>query len=284
MREAQILHSESAAKFWFRDHTRLKPSFIVIGAMRSGTTSLYRYLCQHPWVASANYKELHFFDHQYFPEAVKWYARQFPSRFARMENKTANRFRMITGEASPSYLLHPLAPQRAAKHLPAAKLVAVLRNPVDRAFSHYQHGRRWGYEPLSFEEAIKQESSRIQPEREKLVSGEVNTSDPFMWFSYCARGCYMDRLEEWLQHYPKEKLLIIISEELYADPNSSMRRLTDFLGLPPMVTRAPDDFEKHNLNQYQGMNAATRKELLAFFRPHNQRLAKFLGRELPWDV
>ena len=280
MSELQLSSSKSVAKRWFLEHTRLSPSFIVIGAMRSGTTSLYRYLCDHPEVASARRKELHFFDRQY-PKGVDWYRRQFPSRFARMENKTANRFKLITGEASPAYLLHPLAPQRAAKYLPDVKLLAVLRNPVDRAFSHYQHGRFCGYEPLSFEEAIKQENDRIQPERQKLLRGEC--SNPFTWFSYCTRGCYMDRLDEWLQYCPKKKLLVIISEEFYADPSSSLRRVTDFLGLSPLESRAPGEFEKHSLIEYGDMNPATRQELLAFFKPHNERLAAFLGRSLPWD-
>lgn len=271
----------SSIQEWFLERTRLKPRFLILGAMRSGTTSLYRYLCEHPLVVPAARKEVHFFDHQYH-EGVEWYARQFPSRFAPMEGR-GHRFRLITGEASPSYLLHPLAPARAAGHLPGAKLIAILRNPVERAFSHYQHGIRRRYETLPFEQALDAEQARIGPERERLVRGEVQRSDPFLWYSYCTRGCYLDGLEEWLKFYPRKNLLVLISEEFYADPSAALRQVTGFLGLPPMPARAAGAFTKHNESQYEGMSPQTRQRLVDFFRPHNRRLAEFLGRELPWE-
>lgn len=272
-----------AIKEWFLEFTRLRPQFLIIGAMRSGTTSLYRYLCKHPLVVEAARKEVHFFDHNY-QEGFEWYARQFASRFSPLKG-CGNRLRLITGEASPSYLLHPLAPARAAGHMPDAKLIAILRDPVARAFSHYHHGLRRQYESLpTFEEALDAEPARLAHQRDRLVSEETQRSDPFLWYSYCARGCYLDQLQEWLKFFPREKLLILISEDFYADPSTALRQVTDFLGLPKMPAQASQSFRKHNESHYDGMNPETRQRLVEFFRPHNQRLAEFLGRELPWRM
>jgi hypothetical protein len=115
---------------------RLLPNFIIIGSARSGTTSLYNYLVQHPGIAPALRKEVHFFDYNY-QRGCSWYQGQFPTHPYMHYMQTIHRQAMITGEASPYYLFHPYVPQRVAQLLPEIKLIALLRNPIERAFSHY---------------------------------------------------------------------------------------------------------------------------------------------------
>lgn len=255
---------------------RLKPSFIVIGAQRSGTTSLYNYLAEHPQVMPGATKEVHFFD-IHFRQGADWYWRQFPPR------DDAGLPQMITGEASPYYIFHPLAAERIAALLPETKLIALLRNPVDRAFSHHQHETRRGKETLPFAAALGAEEERLAGEREKILHDPQYRSTAHQWHSYRSRGCYMDQLENWLRFFPRERMLILLSERFYENPSTMLRVVTDFLALPPLPARNADSYEKHNLAAYSGMDPKMRKELSDFYRPHNQRLASFLGIDLRWD-
>lgn len=259
----------------------MRPSFLVIGAMRCGTTSLYRYLCEHPRIVTATRKEVHFFDHNH-ASGMEWYMAHFASRFDHHPGKAAA-WRLVTGEASPSYMLNPVAAGRAAAQLPGARIIAILRNPVDRAISHYHHGLRRKYEPLTFEEALDLEPERIRGEREKLLRGEIQRSEPLQHYSYCTRGHYMEQLETWLEHFPRERLHLVLSEEFYADPNRELRRAEAFLGLEPGPDVPPEERQKFNQFDYADMAPATRARLVDYFRPHNARLAGFLGRDPGWD-
>ena len=253
----------------------LEPRFIIIGAQRCGTTSLYSYLAEHPQIIGAAQKELHFFD-IHFARGVDWYWRQFPPG-VRLPSTT------ITGEASPYYLFHPLAAQRMATVLPAVKLLVLLRNPVDRAFSHYRHEVRRGKETLSFEAALAAEENRLRGEAEKIRGDTSYRSTAHQWHSYRSRGCYMDQLADWLPFFPGERFLILISEQFYHDPSSTLQKVTDFLELPALPRRVARAYEKHNLAGPERMDATIRGELVAFYRSHNARLADFLQIDLGWD-
>ncbi|MGC3990119.1 MAG: sulfotransferase [Chthoniobacteraceae bacterium] len=261
---------------------RLKPSFILIGAQRCGTTSLYWYLSEHPQIIPAAQKEVHYFDFN-FASGPQWYAAQFAKRGEEKPGKSENPDAWITGEASPYYLFHPLCAARVRAALPEARLLVMLRNPTDRALSHYQHETRLGNETLSFDEAIAREDERLQGLREKLVAEPLAHLQPYQSFSYRARGCYLDQIAEWLRHFPREQMHITISEDFYADPASELKKVTDFLGLPPCPAKETGEFTKYNYAEYSEMNPATRQWLVDFFRPHNQRLEEFLGRKLDWD-
>jgi hypothetical protein len=179
---------------------RPMPSFLVIGAQRAGTSFLYSLLTQHPNVSAALVKEVHFFDLN-FQRGTAWYRSHFPAL-----GPTRGR---ITGEATPYYLFHPLAPQRVAAVLPRVRLVAVLRNPVDRAYSHFQKEHRKGTEILPFERALKAESERVPGEREKLLADPAYRSVAHQRFSYLARGIYVDQIEAWSRCFSPDQLLVL---------------------------------------------------------------------------
>lgn len=167
------------------------PTFLIIGAQRCGTTSLYDSLTGHPSILPALRKELHYFDNNY-DKCLEWYKAFFPLRLPRETNSTANP--PLRGEATPYYIFHPRAHQRIADVLPNAKLIVVLRNPVDRAYSHYWHEVRMGYEHLSFEEAIAKESERTGREVHDLLRDEQYRSVEHQHFSYLNRGIYHQQL------------------------------------------------------------------------------------------
>jgi hypothetical protein len=248
------------------------PSALIIGAQRSGTTSLFNYLAQHPDVLPPLGKEIHYFDLHY-ARGVRWYRGRFP--FSHRLRRGA-----LTIDASPYYLAHPLAPQRAAQLLPEVKLVAVLRNPVDRAFSHYQHEVRDGRESLSFVEAIDREPARLAGEEERLRREPGYYSYNHHRYSYTRRGLYLEQLGRWLRHYPRSRLLVLQSERLFREPAAVSAALYDFLGL-----------RRHGLKQYtvfyqgtyeRAIPADLRTRLVAFFEPYNRELYEWLGEEFDW--
>lgn len=248
------------------------PSVLVIGAQKAGTTSLFNYLVQHPRVLPPFGKEIHYFDLQY-GRGPRWYRSRFPY---------GHRLRggAITLDASPYYLVHPQVPHRAARLLPQAKLIALLRNPIDRAHSHYEHERRGGRETLSFPDAIEREPERLAGEEERLRSDPGYYSYNHHRYSYLRRGCYLDQLRRWTEHYPRAQLLVLQSERLFGDPPGTMARVHEFLGLPA-----------HTLPRYatylQGtyareMPPGLRSRLAGYFDPHNRALFQWLGEEFDW--
>lgn len=180
------------------------PDFLIIGAMRAGTTSLHSYINQHPQVAPALRKEIHFFDRN-FHKGLGWYRAHFPC--CRAPN-------ILTGEDTPYYLFHPAAPRRIMETLPTVTLIAILRHPVNRAYSHYWQKIRRGRETLSFVDALAAEDGRLQGETERLRDDPGHHSFNHNHFAYRARGRYAEQLERWFDLVPRDRLLVVSGEEL----------------------------------------------------------------------
>jgi len=256
---------------------RLRPNFIAIGAQKGGTTSLNDYLAAHPAVLAAVVKEVQYF-HRYYQKGTLWYRSRFP-----LEARAAlvhRRFGVppAVGETSPDYLFDPRAPGRVHAFDPDMKLMAVLRDPVERAFSHWRMRRRHGTETLSFEDALDREESELPGELEQLLHTDGYLDAPFST-SYVARGRYAEQLERWLAIFPGEQLLVLTSDELLTEPDETMSRVWRFLSIPEWRS------ERYRLRGVQGeasMTAETRERLARVFEPHNRRLEQLLGRELSW--
>lgn len=257
---------------------RSLPGFLVIGAQKCGTTALYAYLRWHPQIAGPAWKEVSFFDRHY-GRGEAWYRGQFPSRpWLWLAGGRSGRTPLV-GEASPSYLLHPHAPARARALLPDARLVVLLRDPVDRAFSHYNHEVALGREPLSFEDALDREPERTDGELSRL--GDTRYFSRAWWdFTYLARGRYAEQLERWFAVYPREQLLVLASEKLRRDPAAVYARVLEHLGAPPHeLPDYPPIFERN----YAPMATQTRARLQHYFAPHNERLHALLGTDIGWS-
>jgi len=260
---------------------RVLPDFVIIGAQKGGTSSLYEYLIRHPWVAPCVHKEVHFFDlNVHYRSGPRWYRSHFVSSAYRARLERARGHRLVTGEATPYYLFHPHVPERVFKIVPGVKLIALLRNPVDRAYSHYHHEVQRGREPLSFEAAIRAEEERTGQEKEKILRDEGYDSFEHIHFTYLARSVYVDQLQAWEKWFPRDQMLVLQTERFSADPAGGLRQVLDFLGLPRWE---PAEYRRHNVGRYEPMSARTRRRLVAHFAPHNQRLWAYLGRTFDWD-
>lgn len=259
--------------------SRALPYFIIAGAQKCGTSTLYSQLSQHPNVIPALTKEINYFNWNY-GKGLKWYRAHFPMAKQSASRAKAVPSHFITGEASPYYMFYPYALERIARTLPEARIIMMLRNPVDRAYSSYQHQRRAGRERHSFEEAIDLEPIRLAPEIEKIERDESYFSYNHTHFSYLARGIYVDQVKRYLKHIPKEQVLIIESERFFANSVAIYEEVLEFLGLPAF--RLPD-YKNVTKNPYEKMRSETRKRLVENFRPHNKRLYELLGRQFDWD-
>lgn len=254
------------------------PDFLIIGTQKGGTTFLYRLLSQHPFVEPATTKEVHYFDVN-FDKGDDWYRSHFPPPAWKGER------RVLTGEASPYYIFHPHAAKRAEKTVPHAKVIALLRDPVARAYSDYQHKYREGRDTLGFEEAIEAEGGRLRGERDRMLADEGYASPDYRKFSYLSRGIYVDQLRDWHNYFDRDQILILKSEDFFDRPLETWKLVLEYLGLPywqPGSDELRDNTDLRHQGVYGGMEPATRKRLETYFQPHNQRLYEYLGVDFGW--
>jgi hypothetical protein len=282
---------KSGARYAFRTYgmatagIRPLPDFLIVGTKRGGTTSLYRYLLEHPAVLPTfpsfrTLKGVHYFD-EHFARGLRWYRSHFPAEPYRALLQRSMGVRPLIGEASPNYLFHPLGAARAAGSVPQAKIIMLLRNPIDRAWSQYKDQVKLGFETLSFEDAIEREPTRLAGEVERMLADPGYYGAAFDRYSYLARGRYLDQLRAWRTAFPDEQqLLILCSEDLYGDAERVYYRVLDFLGLPPFSLNV---YRPHNAIPATKMAASTRRHLAAYFAPYNRQLSEHLGTDLGWD-
>ncbi len=247
---------------------RALPDAVILGAMKSGTSSLHNYLVQHPGVIEPLRKEVHYFDVN-FERGERWYR----AHFGREAEPGLNL------DSSPYYLFHPAVPRRLHDLLPDAKLIVLLRDPVRRAYSHYWHEHDKGREALSFEDAIAAEAERLGNSEQRLGDGTLEHSREHQHFSYLARGRYAEQLERWFAVLPRSQFLVLRFEDLAREPLAALNTTLDFLGLP---RAASVSLEARNTRTYPPMADATAARLREYFEPHNQRLEALLGRPMHW--
>jgi len=250
------------------------PDFVIIRAQKGGTTQFYRLLTLHPDIARAAIKETHYFDRpENFSKGIEWYRRCFPP-----PGRDGRRF--ITGEATPAYLVDPAIPERMAEVVPEARLIALLRNPADRAYSQYHMAIRNGNEPRSFEEALEEEQAWLLGEGNGLSDHERDSrANRQRLSSYLRMGLYVDQLLRWRRFFNDEQMLVLKSEDFFERPLKPLKLAHDFLGLPH---REPEIRPRGAKHGYEPMNPSTRQRLEDFFEPHNHRLYELLGADLGW--
>jgi hypothetical protein len=264
---------------------RRGPDFVVIGAKRGGTTSLYNYLLEHPSIqplfpGRQHIKGAHYFDSE-FTRGLRWYRSHFPMEVGshHVARPTVNP--AITGEASPYYLFHPLAAARLARDFPDIRLIVFLRDPVERAYSHYKERTHHGGETLSFEDALNAEEGRLRGESERITAEPGYRSAEHENHSYLAQGRYLDMLPRWFRLFPREQFHIAASEDFYADPERHVNDVWSFLGLAPHRLRSRT---RHNYLPAPDIRPATRQRLQDVLAEHNRELEELLGRTLPWPA
>ena len=255
------------------------PDFVIIGARKSGTTSLYDFVIKHPAIAPASKKEVVYFSSVHYPDELR-YRSNFPTNLSRRRFYKKTNQKLLSGEATPFYLFKPMVPGRMKDLLPDVKLIVILRNPVDRAYSDYHFSVKREREALSFESAIKLEEERCAEERERMFKDPGFLPINYYAYSYLAQGLYADQLERWFKHYVRKQFLILATEDLYKNRQLALDQVFDFLGVSPFQVGNLRDL---NVGGYKEMNADTRKFLIKYFKPHNERLSKLLQRSFDWD-
>ncbi len=250
---------------------RSLPDFVIIGVQKGGTSSLFRYLAQHPGLCMAYRKQVHFFD-RFWYRGENWYKACFCL--------SANAPRLV-GEATPYYFFHPHVPERMKSLLPRVKLILMLRNPVDRAYSHFRMKRDQGHEPeADFERALALEEERIAGEWKKMMDNPRYYSLPCRQFSYLRRSYYDEQLARWLEYFPLDQFLFIQSERFFENPVEVLRQLYDFLGIDDHI---PSELRAFNSRQYAPLSPDLRKKLQAHFAPHNRRLEALSQCTFDWS-
>ncbi|HTO00875.1 MAG TPA: sulfotransferase [Microthrixaceae bacterium] len=266
------------------------PDFVVIGAKRCGTTSLYRVLEQHPGmmplVPSAKYfpmaenmKGVHWFD-RYPEHSDRWYRSHFATSFARNARQKSIGGSVVSGEASPYYMFHPRAIDLSVAHLGDAKLVVMLRNPVDRAHSHYKEQVRNNSETLSFEDALAAEAAILEREVDLMAGDPSYYSYLHENRSYVAQSMYGAILSQWFGRIPSDRFKVIRSEDFYSDPQKVLAEVLEFLGLEPFEFQ---DLSPRNAAPGKGISAEVRQELWSTFQDDVSTLESLCGRSFLWD-
>lgn len=260
---------------------RMTPSFLVIGGQRCGTTTIFKALAEHPQVMRPPVEkgtDYYTLSHQ---RGQSWYRGHFPLDQV-AQRRTAAVGPAVAFEACTYYLFHPLAIQRIAQDFPDIKLVAMLRDPVVRAWSAYKHELARGFETEpDFERALDLEDERLLGEVERMRLDPGYRSFAHRHLAYRRRGQYAEQLEQVLEHFPGDQLHVMDSEAFFAEPAAEFARLVEFLGLVPWL---PDLFEQHNARPSAPMPESARVRLSEHYAPYDERLTALLGRVPTWRL
>lgn len=260
---------------------RMTPDFLIIGTKRGGSTSLFDYLIQHPDVLPPYVaKGSRYFD-VHHDRGPRWFRSHFPRTAAARAHQRRTGHPPVTGEASPYIVFHPLSAGWIASELPDARLVVALRDPVERAWSHHRYEVARGTEPLDISAALDAEPARLAGEVERLVRDPSYRSTPHRNWSYLARGRYAEQLRHLWAFVPREQVLVLASEHLFADPEGAMNRVASFLDLRPYRLL---DSSPSKANTAAGMPAPVRRRLTEYYAGPNEDLFALLGERYPWSA
>jgi hypothetical protein len=259
---------------------RMLPGFLIVGAERCGTSSMFEELRRHPAVFSAILprKEVHYFDYKY-QHGLSWYQCHFPLKARAKLAARGSGADPVAFEASPYYMFHPLAPERIHRDLPGVKLIVMLRDPVARAYSAHVMRIGRGYETEPFERALELEDSRLAGEAERLAADPSYVSYNHRHYAYRARGQYAEQLEHLERVFGRDRIHVVDSGDFFADPVPVYNRALDFLGLPHIGRPV---FERPSTRSRPPMSDSVRAALEEHYRPHDDRLAAWLGYEPSW--
>jgi hypothetical protein len=249
---------------------RQLPTTVIVGAQKAGTTQLYAYLAKHPCCFEGAEKEVDYFS-KHAERSIEWYRSRFPLR-----HRVAARQGQVL-EASPSYLPTPKALRQMKSVLPEARIVVLLRDPVSRAFSHYQHRKSRHLEPRSFAEAVDCE---IRKDATPAERGVALRFDARPMLEYIARGYYALQLELLLSLYSPHRVLVMDSAELFADTTAACRRVFGFLGLESYDVRPSKVFNRGYYQERIDPRVADR--LREHYRPYDELLQELLGIRFSW--
>ncbi len=258
---------------------RVLPNTFIVGAQRAGTTSLFRYLTQHPSVTGPMLeKGVHYFDTNYSRD-LDWYRSHFPTARAARLSRQRNGCDLRVVEASPYYLFHPCVPERIAAEVPDARFIVLVRDPAARALSHHNHEVKRGFETETFDVAIDLEKERLDGTIDDLLADSQHVSFAHQHHSYLSRGHYETQLERYDEHFGSDRVLVLRTVDLERDPAATVARALDFLSIP---LTAKFTFPRFNARAYSPMEDEIEKRLRQEFAPTTAALGERLELDDPW--
>lgn len=261
------------------------PDYLIVGCKRGGTTSLFNYLVRHPGIMNMypqvrGAKSTDFFFKR-DGHSERWYRSHFPSERYRRRLSRSLGYRAISGEASPYYIWDPRVAAKVHAVAPDVKSVLLLRDPVKRAWSHYQERRENDVEPLTFEQAIEAEASRTDGELERMLADPEYYSAAHDFYSYRMRGVYAPQIRNWLEYFSRDQVLILYAEDLYRDTTATFDRVCDFLGVPRAAMPTTEGY-----NSMPGSRDKPPQhvidELRRFYAPFQAEVEELVGQPAPW--
>ncbi len=250
--------------------SRVLPDFIIIGTVRSGTTSLYYNICEHPSVLPADYDEIGFFDSNY-ELGLEWYRSMFPTQ-KQMKELEQNSGLAITGEDTPFYFWKKEVVERISEILPNVKLIGIFRNPIDRAYSNYNLGIRKNTEKMTFVEAIDEEEDFLKNHSFREAVERKR--------SYISKGMYSKQMKLWLEIFSKKQIHILSTEEMKKDPQSTLEKVFKFLEISDYTIKSP---QKEKVETYEKMSLEVRERLSEFYKPYNEEFFQIIGKRFDWN-
>jgi len=276
----------SFRKFYRKLTSRLRtfPHFIIIGVGRAGTTALYSYLIQHPSIHPALAddeklaSDIHFFEYME-SDSISWYKSHFPILLPKLNSQKHPK---ITGEFTSTYFYHSDVPERIYQLLPKVKLIVILRNPIDKIYSTYYQQFRYGEVSTSFEETIDAELRRIE-----ILEGNPDLRSQHPGFSnfvsqnILRHGIYADYFINWFELFNKKQILILNADDLKKNTENTLQQVFEFLGVE---NHTIENLSHISARKYPKLSDITRKKLIEFYKPHNERLNKLLQRNFEWDI
>lgn len=251
---------------------RALPAFLIAGAQKGGTTSLYSYLIEHPNILPAyRRKEIHYWDNpRHYRLGMRWYRAHFPLI------QTLQAASAISGEKTPNYLERPEFIQRIRQDLPEVKLILLLRNPVERTISNYYMLYKRGWETLPLMDALLDEPRRLASPEERKKYGTER--------AYTVRSIYAPSIKACLEHFPPDQRLILDSQVFFEDPARVLRQVYAFLGVSPDYLPALPLHKNVGEYKKETVPAEVIETLRETFRPHNAELYQLLGMDFGWDA
>ncbi|MSO38534.1 MAG: sulfotransferase [Acidimicrobiia bacterium] len=259
---------------------RVLPNFLIIGGQRCGTTSVASSLKEHPNIMFPRLaKGAHYFDTAY-DRSPLWYRSHFPTSRARGELAARLGESVGVGEASPYYLFHPAVPGRIAATIPDVRVIAILRDPVKRAWSQYHHECTKGFENLDFGKAIACEEDRLSGAAAHLMTDPSAESLDHQHHSYVARGRYAEQLTRYFDALGRDRVHVLFSEELFTEPTKSMDDIQRFLEIPNIEL----NLKRENPSDSERISDSAEADLRTRFTDSDAALMQLLGRSLPWPT
>ena len=255
---------------------RVLPDFLVIGAKRCGTTSLFYHLPEHPCISKSPHDNMGFFNDN-FHLGVNWYKSFFPTIFTR--NKIKSEFgNFLAFDVTTTYMEEESTANNVYQIKPNMKIIVILRNPVDRAYSQYHLNLREKAEKRSFEDAMEENMNELNKESHERY--EIKPKFSVEENNYLKKGLYAQQLRHWLNIFPMESMLILSTEEFESNQQVIYNKIFEFLNISQFEVKNTEKMEK---GSYPQMKSETRSLLLDYFRSHNNELFKLINKKFDWE-